>query len=922
MKKFLRYIYRFFLISVFFGLCGTFAVVGFLIYLSFELPEFKSIKDYQPAIPSQILSSDGTVLLEVGRERRYVAKYDEIPRVVIDAILSAEDDNFFNHEGIEYLGIMRALIENIKAGRVVQGGSTITQQVAKSLLRDKSRSIIRKMKDFMLAKKIEEKLTKEEILFIYFNQVYLGGGFYGIKAAFKGYFEKELSEATIAESAMLAGLLVAPGKYSPYVNPIYAKKRQGYVLKRMYETRSISEEQFREALVEPLRFKTNTRPEIKAGHFTDWIRQRVLKALGTENFLTEGFKVVTTIDWDLQQVAEKEILEGVKAIDKRQGYKGPINSLGTQDEFRAFLEKERREILREASTYFLLNPDGTKEYEYKFDEFEFSQAVNYQSTREIGEKKDVFFAGIHNNDNFPSMIKVGENYRALVIGVSDEQRAVYVSIGGVRGIIPYEGFSWAKAREITEDKYNYSLLTRPSEALKVGDVILVKVEHGPKEVWPLTHIKFRQDSGNRKYKKLLTTEKFVVCQLDQDPEVQAGLVSIHPENGEIVAMVGGSSFQKSQFNRVIQSLRQPGSSFKPLLFAAGLESGYTASDIIIDSPESLAGVDETLNWKPRNYDGKFKGPITFRRVLEESRNVPSVKIAESIGLDKIIKFSKRIGLGADIQPNFSSALGSFGVTLLDLTHVYSIFPSSGKKIELRSIHSIFNRKGEKVDITQIEADIRETAEEPVVQKEPEEEEIETFEAQVAGTKSLEEDIKNSYIDNLGPGQVYDPRLAYIMTNILKGVTQSPWGTGRRAKSVSPFIGGKTGTTNRFVDAWFIGFSANLVTGVWTGFDENRTLGYGESGSKAALPIWKGFMKSALAKFGERDFKIPAGIINVLIDRESGRLALGSDSKSFMEAYVEGTEPGRREENLTETEVDFTADPENILEEDEYYSSQN
>ena len=313
----------------------TFSVIA---YFSFSLPQISSLKDYRPSIPSQILAKDGTVLAEIGKEKRSITQVEEIPKRIINAFLSAEDDNFYEHTGVDYFGVLRAAIANLRAGKVVQGGSTITQQVAKSLLLSSERSISRKIKDFLLARKIEKKLSKQEILFLYLNQVYLGGGYYGIKAAIKGYYEKELTEASIAETAMIAGLLVAPGKYSPYVNPKYAKKRQRYVLGRMFATNKITEKEYQDALSEKIKFRARKSNHFKAGHFTDWVRQRVIGLVGKEKFLNGGFKVLTTLDWDLQQVAEKEVLKGAKQIDKRQGFKGPIGFVEPEKHLEIFKE--------------------------------------------------------------------------------------------------------------------------------------------------------------------------------------------------------------------------------------------------------------------------------------------------------------------------------------------------------------------------------------------------------------------------------------------------------------------------------------------------------------------------------------------------------------------------------------------------------
>lgn len=900
------------------ALIGGFIVVLVIAYFSFGLPKISTLADYNPPIPSQILSKDGTVLTEIGKETRYITKMEDIPKRVINAFLSAEDDNFYEHKGVDYLGVMRAFVANLRAGKVVQGGSTITQQVAKSLLLSRERSISRKIKDFLLAQRIEEKFTKEEILFLYLNQVYLGGGYYGVKAAFKGYFGKELSEASIAESAIVAGLLVAPGRYSPYINPQYAKKRQGYVLGRMYATGKITEEEYKAALSEKIKFRIKKGSEFKAGYLTDWVRQRVVEEVGNDRFLTDGFKIVTTIDFELQKKAEIEVYNGVKDIDKRQGFKGPLRTIETEEKVAEFLLKQRKDIHEEKSTYFTLNDDLTRKYESEISE---------EVTEAREKHRLAFFDKLRSKRYYPGNIKTdpvlgylntSKMYEAVVRRVDNRSRMIYVSFAGLNGFIPYQDFRWAHEREISEERQYFSYVTRPSSILKVGDVIHVSIKSKStgitKHIWRGFEASFKK---SRDY-DLVKKEKYIHFELDQEPEAEGALVSLDPKTGEVIALVGGANFSKSQFDRAIQSHRQPGSSFKPILFAAGLEYGFTPASIIMDSPEALGGVDSSLNWKPRNYDGKFKGPMTFRNSLEKSRNIPTIKLASEIGVDKIVEFTKRIGFKAKLDEDLSLALGSFGVTLMDIVATYAIFPNGGKIVRPKSIISVTDRYGKSYEIDELKS----TNENEIEEKE--EEKIEEAEEELLENNSLgaedsnEEKIEvNPYHLALGGDQVYDPRLAYIMTNLMKGVVHH--GTGRRVKEISSFIGGKTGTTNNYVDAWFLGFSSNIVTGVWTGFDNNKTLGWAETGAKSALPIWKEFMRAGLKKKGEYDFEAPLGVVNVLIDKETGKLADPSGKNNFLETFVEGTEPGSKKvEDIEKLKSD---DSTQFLEEDDYYNNQ-
>lgn len=902
-------------------LAGLF-VLGVIITISFDLPQINSLADYNPAIPSRIYSKDGELLLELAKERREIAQFDEIPQRVVDAFLAAEDDNFFNHAGVDYIGIVRAMIKNIKAGRIVQGASTITQQVAKSLLLSNERTFTRKIKDLLLAKRIEDKFTKEEILFLYLNQVYLGGGYYGVKSAFEGYFDKELAEATVAESALIAGLLVAPGKYSPYVNPDHAKVRQKYVLGRMVGTGKISRVEYEEALEENIRMKLREPNLMKAGYFTDWVRQRLLEKFGEDDFLTNGYEVVTTIDWSLQKKAEEEVLKGVNEIDKRQGFKGPLAHLSTPEEIFEALENQRKEIYDESSLYFTFFADGTTKPEFEYKEGEMRSVLDYEK-EEFGKIKakwkNYVEIGLRPEGDFHKFLDIGKNYKAVVTKVSNSQRMVYVSVAGVKGMIPYEGFRWAHERNISEDRHYWSYVTRPESILRRGDVVLVKTIGKPRSVWGHLHGDFRKRVTDAASLKTFKDQNFFLMQLDQKPDAQGALLAISPHSGEIVSMVGGSDFAESQFNRAVQSNRQPGSAFKPIIYASGLENGFTPASILLDSPQALGGVDDSLSWKPRNYDGGFKGEMTFRKALETSRNIPTIRLTQDVGVSRIRNFVERMKVDTELPKDLSVSLGSFGMNLLDLVKTYAIFPNGGRRVKLKSIVSITDRHGKPRYLEDSHQDpgLKEPEVEGVKKPAAEVAKLDKSPDSVEGESDKEIKSLNPFLVNLNDDQVYDSRLAYLMTNLLRGVVQN--GTGRGARNVSSFIGGKTGTTNNYVDAWFLGFSSKLVTGVWTGFDDNQTLGWGETGAKSALPIWKEYMELGIKKYGEHDFPIPSGIVNVAIDAETGKVAKSNSSATFMEAFVEGTEPGSLEENSEESgNEDFT---DSFLEDEEYYISQ-
>ena len=904
------------------GVMGAISVIAVIIYFSYDLPQITSLNDYRPSVPSKIYSKDGTLLAQFGKQDRDIAPYEEMPKVLIDAFISAEDSEFFNHKGVNYLGIIRAMKVNILAGRVVQGGSTITQQVAKSLLLSSERSFTRKIKDFLLALKIEKHLSKEEILFLYLNQVYFGGGYYGVKSAVKGYFNKELNEVSIAESAMIAGLLVAPGKYSPYINPKFARVRQGYVLDRMLANRKVTQEQFDEAKAEKIKFYINKGNPFRAGYFTDWIRQKVMAKVGKEEFFNGGYRVETTLDWGLQKIAQEAVYEGAVGIDKRQGFSGPIGKVENLEED---LGKRRFEfwknLHRKKSTYFIMDDDNGRIYENNFEEekvLEFLERKGNESDKL--EIATVAFPGnLTTSEENPyfQMLDENEYYEAVVLATSDTYRTIIVDLGGLTGIIPYSGFSWAHPREIKVERVYHPPQTKPGSIVKPGDIVKVKLATKKRK---LSKLIYKYSSFNWNFtddeKELVAGRTYLHFTLEQEPIVQGALVSINPYTSDIVSFVGGTDFNKSQFNRAVQSKRQPGSAYKPLLYASALEHGYTASTLIMDSPESLGGANENSTWKPRNYDGKFKGLMTFRNSLETSRNIPTIKIANDVGVDKIVDFSKRIGMKSEIPEDLSLSLGSFGSTLVDIVSVYSIFPNGGRAVNPKAIISVTDRDGTLIDINEKEEIELETTDE-LLGDTP----IET----IAAPEVLEEvdgqvedkAKKIDYLSNLDETQVYDERLAFVMTNILRGVVLH--GTGRKARSVSTFLGGKTGTTNNYVDAWFLGFSASVVTGVWTGFDDNQTLGWGETGAKSALPIWNKFMKAAREKFGEKEFKSPPGVITAMIDKKTGKPVKGFSDDSFMETYVEGTEPGAEEDVIAPSTKSNSAAQD--VYEDEYFDEE-
>ena len=870
---------------------GVTAAVAFT-YFNLDLPKIDKLQDYKPNLASQIISKDGVILAELGLEKREIVEMKDVPARVIDAFLSAEDDKFFEHKGVDYFGLTRAMFANFKAGRVVQGGSTITQQVAKSLLLSSERSITRKLKDFILAQRIEEKLTKKEILYLYLNQVYLGGGYYGVKAAARGYYNKDLKDVSVAEAAMLAGLLVAPGKYSPYVNPPAAKKRQGYVLERMYKLKKITKSQYDHALQEKTVYHIRE-DELKAPYFTEWVRQKVVEAVGEKSFLIDGYKIKTTLDWELQKIAEDQIQRGIKEVDKRQGYKGPFAHI-SPDEYARFELESRKNLYKQRSNYFTINEKNEKKYEFNFDEELYNKFQEEQNRLMVNSGDPGFIPGLRDSDELPSILKENTQYEAVVTKLDDDAKIIFVSLGGSPGIIPFEYFKWAHKRSINENTAYYQEVSKPSMILRVGDLIHVQMI---KKSVPLTaHVSgpgatalARQKSGS-----LFKSQKYILCQLDQVAEVQGALVALDVKTGDVISYVGGSNYKASKFNRVIQAKRQPGSSFKPILFSAALENGYNPATIIMDTPEAMPGFDSASSWKPKNYDGEYHGPVTMRVSLEQSRNIPTIKIADKVGVGNILRFADRIGFNAKLENNLSIALGTFGVTPRDMATTYAIFANGGTFITPHAITSVVDREGKKYQVNELDKDMK-------------------IPSSVDKDMETPNDSTNPFLRSLGGRQVYDPRLAYVMTSMMKGVITS--GTAGAARELGPNIAGKTGTTNDYVDAWFVGYSPNVVTSVWTGFDDNRTLGYGETGGRSPLSIWKEYMRATIRKFGDNPFPIPDGISQVWIDKQTGKKVAPNTQGAIIESFAETPEVIQTEEN------GIIAPKARPLGDDEYFENQ-
>lgn len=735
-------------------------MIGVMWFATQALPSFESLQDYQPSIVSRVYADNGEVIGQFYLERRIYAPLNRIPQHLVDAVIAVEDSRFFDHPGLDVIGIVRAAWTNIKKGGKFEGASTITQQLARSLFLSPERTYTRKIRELLLALKMEMVLSKEQILEMYLNQIYFGHGAYGVATASYTYFDKDISDLTLPEAAFLAGLPKAPNTYSPYRNPGLAKRRQEHVLKRMVDAGFLTKERADEAMMVDLTFRRHSLDPI-AAYFLEDIRQTLVHHYGESMVFKGGLQAYTTLNIPMQRAAERALRQGLRDLDKRQGWRGPLRHVDLS-----------------------VKP--------------------FQVTALEVEAPTTF----HSNDLL----------EAVVTRVSKDEAEVFVA-DTYKGRIALEDMLWArrqlpKGAEVTEAR----ILTNPTadQILKPGDVIEVAPKHGDPE-----------------------EGEFV---LEQTPSVEGALLALDPRTGAIRAMVGGYDYQRSQFNRAVLARRQPGSAFKPIIYAAALNQGWTPATLILDAP--VVYEEEDRVWKPENYEKRFYGAITLRDALRHSRNAATVRLLDQIGVDSVISLAKALGVTSHLSPDLSLALGSSSVTLQELTSAYGVFANLGLRVKPYTISLVKNLEGE----------------------------------------ILEQHV-------FEPRRVLSEETAYLITNMLMDVIQR--GTGRKAKSIGRPLAGKTGTTNSYHDAWFVGYAPNLVAGVWVGFDGMRTIGKLESGAHAALPIWTAFMKEALKPLPVMTFTIPEGIRFAEIDLKTGTEPTELTKKREVEVFAAGTEPKKK-----------------------------
>lgn len=899
---------------------GLVAVVGgalITLHIASHLPQMVSVEDYKPLLVSEVFDINGQKIGEYFRERRLVLPYDKIPQKLVKAFLAAEDASFFEHGGINYFSILRALIADLRAGKKVQGGSTITQQVAKSLLLTPEKTYIRKIREILLAYKMESHLTKEQILYLYLNQIYLGSSAHGVEAAAQVYFRKHAADLTTGEISILAGMPQAPSRYSPIINPQLAKQRQRYVLRRMAETGVISEEEAKKVAEEPLLVYVRENYEEYAPHFTETIRQYLVQKLGEDQVLDNGLKIYTTLDIKKQMKAQKDVQQGLREIDKRQGFRGAQKNLKSIEEITQFLLESKDKLEDEKTPLRILQADGTLAQST-------TQAVNAEEIKKQSQKnlKGSKEVPKELKATLPSYVSINDIVDGVVTKVDDQWGLTTVRFGDSQGMIDIDNMKWARK---PNPQVQFEQIGKPSQALKVGDVIRVKIlgerMRADRINKKIADLKRAQKAKFTMPENVPVLDKYVELGLEQEPAVEGALLAFDLKTNDVVSMVGGYDYKRSKFNRAIQAARQTGSSFKPFVYAAGLDHGFTPATVIIDAPivyqdEKLAkyndteGGAETKTWKPGNYGSKFGGDILFRNAIIQSKNIPTVKILEKVGVERAATYARRLGVFSPLNMDFTLGLGSSSVTLYEMTKAFASFPLLGKRMHPRMIVSVKDRGGHEVlkDMMlddRFEQEIKRLDDEFETRRKAALEKRQTQQP----TPAPEGKAPMVSIDDAlffqDPEQLMSPQTAYLMTTLLQGAIRDPGATAAKARVLGRPAGGKTGTTSSYYDAWFIGFTPQYATGVWVGFDDERSLGQGETGGDAALPIWIEYMKTIHEGIEERDFAVPSKIVFANIDNETGKLASASSKVVVRQAFLEGTEPGKASQEVTpQEEKDF------------------
>ncbi len=751
MNKFIKNV---FILSISLVILVSILIIGILWAYSNDIPDYKFLKNYKPPVSSKVYSGDGNLVADFSKEKRVFIPYNSIPKNIINAFLSAEDKNFFSHPGVDARGVLRAVINNISnilSSKRLEGASTITQQVAKNFLLTNEVSLNRKIKEAILAFRIERALSKERILELYLNQIYLGSGAYGVAAASLEYFDKSIRDLDYSEAALLAALPKAPSRYNPFRNPDIAKFRRNLVLKNLLENNYLNIKLYEKLIKEEIKLKKAKKVyQEDAQYYIEDIRKDVIEKFSYDKVYKQGFNINTPIDLELQKLATNSLRNGLISYDQRKGWRGPLT-----------------------------NKVYKKDWNKELDKFKLENSINWKLAIVI--KLNKFSAEIETQDN-------------------------------KKGTIDYKSISWTKKE--------FNKLFVP------GDIVYVK-----------------------KIKK----GKYSLQQL---PKINGGIVVMDPYTGRVLALSGGFSFKKSEFNRATQAKRQPGSAFKPFVYALALENNFTPTSLVLDAPLVLDQGEDLKMWKPENYGKKFYGMSTLRTGLEKSRNLMTVRIAQNLGLEKIVNFSKKLKIYENPDELLSISLGSAETTLLKLTSAYSVFVNGGKLVEPIMIDRIQDSEG----ITIYNNEKRKCIDCD----------------KISYTTNDYPNIKNGYTE------IFSPETAFQMTSILEGVVKR--GTAKKLRDLNLNIAGKTGTTNKNTDTWFIGYTSDLLIGVYVGSDNPIPLGKYETGSKTALPIFKNFIQDSVKKSEARPFKAAKGTVMMVVDPLTGKKANFTSKNTIIEVF--------------------------------------
>ena len=799
----------FFYLSVlflFFFIAGLAGVWSIYRHYSKDLPTLDDLAHYQPSLVTRVFARDYQLLGEFYIQRRQFVPFSELPEKLVLAFQAVEDRKFHEHNGIYLKGMIRAALANLRAGRKVQGASTITQQVARTFLLTGIKTWERKIKEIILSLRIENRFSKNEIMELYLNQILLGSGAYGIGAASRIYFNRDVSELSIGQIALLAGLPQAPNRYNPWRQPERARTRQIWVLKKMIASGVVTPAEAKMAEEAPFNLARPPKPlEQIAPHFLEHVRRTIQTEWGNNQLYRGGLDVYTTLDPNLQRAAQKAVRDGLLAHDRRHGYRGALAKL--------------ENIEPETIAVWL--------------------AANKGETASISG----YLYGVVKN--------IATSKKAQILLLQDNQ-LVDLNFAGVQ---------WARPRLEGDSKYLGPELKTINDAVAVGDVILVEKPGKDGDIYSLA----------------------------QEPEAEAALVSLDPHTGQVLAMVGGYHFAKSEYNRATQGKRQPGSAFKPFLYAAGLNEKYSPVSEIDDSPLTLPYRDQDTGelkiWKAENYEKNFRGPTTLRYALAHSRNLVTIHLVKNLGISNVVPFLEKFGFDIPVsRQDLSLSLGSIGYTPMEMTSAYAVFANGGKLVEPVYIARIQDRFGRTV-YRHDGGDCLLCHQEP------------TQQAMLVDNEKVASSLYGS--------KVLDPTTAYQTTNLLKGVVLH--GTGSKAKKLNRHLAGKTGTTNDLRDAWFMGFSPSLVTGVWVGMDNSTPLGHHETGASAALPIWIDTMRAGLADRPPTDFPVPEGIHLEAVNYVTGEALAPGDKKWTMEAFKEGQMPNPSKKEEMQENIQELAD---------------